>query len=348
MGTKSGPIISSSDVMYSIDAGSERCFPRSDLYPYWADYSGGLQAGKYTLPSSDSLYLRNTSTSWVGRFEALMADSSTPYTIMFDYVADASSTLILDNDSVDDNQWNASISATTTKQTYSFTRTPAQTSATTKIQFYLRRNSGGNITVTNFRFFRALNVNNLSNVNVGVLTNNTSFSTVNGGTFSFDGTGDYINVANYTNHNNATQGSLEAWVKPTNNGGNRYAFGVGGTSTYGGSRAVRIAGGNWSLVGYGSGTEDWNDIATATTAWQHIVITWNGTAYCFYLDGVKYGPTTRTGTVVPLGSVLRIGSPPFATNDNFIGEIASFRHHRPTLTDAQVITNYNAQKTRFI
>ena len=181
--------------------------------------------------------------------------------------------------------------------------------------------------------------------NTGTLTNGVGFNSGNGGYWSFDGTDDYINVNSYTIHQQST-GSIGGWVKPTNNGGNRYAFGAGGTTTLGASRALRISGGNWSFVGYGSSAQDWNDIATATTDWQHVVITWSGTTYCFYLDGVKYS-ATRT-VVTPTGSVLRIGAPPFATNSNFIGLIALLRCYNVTLTQAQVTQNFNAQKSRFI
>lgn len=174
---------------------------------------------------------------------------------------------------------------------------------------------------------------------------NCSFDTTNQP--NFDGTDDYANVASYTEHNQST-GSIEGWVKPTNNGGNRYAFGAGGTNTVGATRALRISGGNWSVVGYGNGTNaDWNDIATATTDWQHVVITWSGTTYCFYLDGVKYGPTTRSGLVTPTGNIMRIGAPPFATNSNFIGSIASVKCYDAVLTQAQVTQNFNADRNRF-
>tara|TARA_R100000935_G_scaffold38798_1_gene60214 strand:+ start:667 stop:1335 length:669 start_codon:yes stop_codon:yes gene_type:complete len=189
----------------------------------------------------------------------------------------------------------------------------------------------------------------LVGTNSGTLTNGVGFNSGNGGYWSFDGTDDYINFASYTSHQQ-NEGSIEGWVKPTNNGGNRYAFGAGGTATVGASRALRIAGGNWSVVGYGSGGtsgQDWNDIATATTNWQHVVITWSFTTYCFFLDGVKYS-AARTGIITPVGSVLRIGAPPFATNSNFIGLISSLKCYGRVLNQDEVTQNYNAQKSRFL
>lgn len=354
MATKSGPNIipgNPTDLYYSMDAGSERCFSRSELAPYWADYSASLQAGRYTLPTNDSVYIRNTYAGWIGRFEAIMADSA-PYTIMFDHVSDASSQIILDNDAVDDNQWNATISSSTTKQTYSFTRTPAQTSASTKIQFYLRRNSGGNIHISNFRFFKHKTISSIAGKNTlgfgyaGTFFGSPDFFSTNGGTFDFDGTNDYITTA-YNKHNQTT-GTIEAWVKLATITGNRYAFGVGGTSTVGASRCIRVSGSNWSVVTYGSAnTQDWNDIANATTAWTHIGVGWSGTTLYFYLNGER-SSFVASGIVTPTGSILRIGCEPWATSSLTDGQVALLRHHSTVLTEEQMKSNFNAQKNRFI
>jgi len=191
-------------------------------------------------------------------------------------------------------------------------------------------------------------VTDLITSNTGTLTNGVGFSTSNAGTWVFDGVDDYINIPNYTAHQSTT-GTIEAWVKPDILTGNRYAFGAGGTTTVGASRALRISGGNWSIVGYGSGStsgQDWNDIANATTNWQHVAIAWNGTTYYFYLNGVR-SSNTRTGIVTPTGSLLRIGCPPFATNSNTDGQIAALKCYSNVLTEAQMLQNFNAQKSRF-
>ena len=113
MATKLGPNIILEELDFYIDAGSNRGYPRDDLAPYWVDYAGGLAAGRYSILGPDSIYMNTTYSSWIGRFEAFMS-SSESYTIMFDHVSDASSQIVLDNDSVDNDQWNATISSSTT------------------------------------------------------------------------------------------------------------------------------------------------------------------------------------------------------------------------------------------
>ena len=188
-------------------------------------------------------------------------------------------------------------------------------------------------------------VTSLIGSNTGTLTNGVGFSTDNEGTWDFDGTDDYINIPNYTSHQSTT-GTMAAWVKPDATSGNVYAFGAGGTGTFGASRALRIYNGNWGIVGYGGSTEDWGTGVAASTNWQHVGIGWSGTTYYFYINGVRTN-ITRTGLVTPIGSILRIANPPFNTSEEINAKIAALICYSNVLTEAQMLQNFNAQKSRF-
>jgi hypothetical protein len=188
-------------------------------------------------------------------------------------------------------------------------------------------------------------VSNIIDSSTGTLVNGVAFNSGNGGYWDFDGTDDYVNITNYTGHQSTT-GTMEAWVKPDSTSGNVYAFGAGGGGTYGATRALRIASGNWGIVGYGSSTEDWNTGITATTNWQHVSIGWNGTTYYFYINGVRTS-ITRTGLVTPIGSALRIGCTPWSASSFINAKIASLKCYSNVLTEAQSLQNFNAQKSRF-
>ena len=187
---------------------------------------------------------------------------------------------------------------------------------------------------------------NIINGASGTLNNGVAYVTNNGGAFDFDGTDDYIQFSNYSAHQSTT-GTIEAWVKMDNLTGDRYIFGIGGTTTYGASRALRINGGNFSVVTYGSSTQDWNGITAATTDWTHVAMGWNGTTLYFYLNGYYRLSVPRTGVVTPLGTVFRIGMPPWSVSSAIDGQIASVRHYSIALTEDQMRQNYNAQKSRF-
>ena len=188
-------------------------------------------------------------------------------------------------------------------------------------------------------------VTSLVGSNTGILQNGVGFSTDNGGIWDFDGTDEYINVSNYTAHQSTT-GTIEAWVKPDSISGNTYAYGAGGTGTFGATRALRIFNGNWGVVGYGGSTEDWGTGVAASTNWQHVGIGWSGTTYYFYINGVRTS-ATRTGIVTPIGSVLRMGNPPFNITEEFDGKIAALKCYSNVLSEAQMQQNFNAQKSRF-
>ena len=188
-------------------------------------------------------------------------------------------------------------------------------------------------------------VYNIINNTSGTLVNGVTFSTANGGYFDFDGSDDYIHITNYTALQSTT-GTIEAWVKLDTTTGNRYVFGAGGGTTFGASRCIRVSGSQWSVVTYGSSTQDWNGIANATTDWTHLAMGWNGTTLYFYLNGVR-SSITRSGVVTPIGTTLNISCEAWAATSFIDGQVAALKCYSNVLTEDQMRQNYNAQKSRF-
>ena len=184
--------------------------------------------------------------------------------------------------------------------------------------------------------------------NNGTLTNGPTFNSDNGGSIVFDGTNDYSNNINFTNANTSS-GTICGWVYPDSNGNNdQMVINIGGTSTYGGTRVIRILSNKWSFATYGSGTEDWNFINDVTfNTWSHVVGVWSGTSLNFYQNTVGYS-ATRTGVVTPVGSVFRVGISAWDINDRpFKGKISSVQIYNRALTQTEILQNFNAQKSRF-
>jgi len=123
-------------------------FPPRGIATTWTDY-GGNQAN-YSVIGVDGVYIKNTHNSWIGYFPATVPSTGL-YTVMFDYVADATSAAYLDNDGIMNNLYNTSIPCTTNLQTFQKTINVTTTGA---IQHFIKRSSGGNITITNFRYFK--------------------------------------------------------------------------------------------------------------------------------------------------------------------------------------------------
>ena len=353
MGFFRGPNIVTDGLKFAIDAGSERSYPRLTPAAVWYDYSGGLAAGRYTIENSVQPYtirLNTSFASWVGYYRVAVP-SAENYTIMFDYVADASSSLVLDNDGVDDNNWNATISVTTTVQTYNVTKAVTTTG---NIDFYTRRNSGGNITISNFRFFKSDTVFDLAGANTGTLTNSVGFNSGNGGAFTFDGVDQYITVPNSTELNTPLGATFDIWIYPT-------AFGEilsRGTSDSGttpdnprvfvGSTGAIYF--DWSRPGADTYVDSVAGVVTYN-AWNNIVgVAIPGQQLRVYVNGVEpsYGtvsntmPTPIQNTADPLiiGGVNWI--PRYVT-----GKIANVKLYNKALSSTERSQNYNAQKSRY-
>jgi hypothetical protein len=175
---------------------------------------------------------------------------------------------------------------------------------------------------------------------------NLSVTPRNLGFLSFDGTDDYVDTTGYTAHQ-SNQGTIETIARVDINSGDRYVMGIGGTTTFGASRAIRINSGTWSAVTYGSSTEDFNGIAPANTGtWYHVVFGWAGTAIYFYVNGVLF-QATRSGLITPQGTTLRIGNPPWSTSSPWGGMISVVNHYNILLTSQQIQQNYRQYRTRF-
>ena len=354
MGFYRGPNIVTDGLVFAIDAGSERSYPRLTPPAVWYDYSGGLAAGRYSIVNSVQPYtirLNTSFASWVGQYQVSVPTAEN-YTLMFDYVADASSSLVIDNDGLDDNNWNVTLGVTTTSQTYNVTKA---TTAAGTINFYTRRVNGGNITVSNFRFFKSDPVKNLVGTANGTLLNGVGFSTADGGRFDFDGTDEHINIGVGTGLNEFGTGdfAISVWVKRITGGGN---FGtiIGDylTTSPPTTGHWQLMVGNTSQVLFyrvGSGS-----IIPATASgvsngtWMNVVITRSGSTFSMYVNSNLIATNTNSLFLGTSSGNLNIGIDGNQASEAFTGEIAALQiRNNSALTAAQVLQNYNAQKSRF-
>jgi hypothetical protein len=171
-------------------------------------------------------------------------------------------------------------------------------------------------------------------------TNGTMFT---GASLDFDGSNDYVQNSSFTDHQSSS-GTIVAWAKADSLTGGTYIFGVGGTTTYGATRAMRFTSSKLSLVGYGSGTEDYNDFGPTlvTGQWYHVAYVWSGTSITGYVDGVGYS-TTRSGLVTPTGTNVTAGQAPWVGN-YFNGQVADARMYNVALSAANIKELYNDSK----
>lgn len=185
----------------------------------------------------------------------------------------------------------------------------------------------------------------------GTLVNGTTYSSLNKGVFSFDGTNDTIDLGIGTIFFPLPQFSLDIWV---------YSPGLGVGQTLGG-----IWGFTYGLRIYfnsnGSITTGINNsVGTSQTYltisgnyfndWQHVVLTHNGVLAKIYINGILKGSVASvwTGTTYWYTNTVNIGRDNNNTMYYLYGYIGSPKIYNRVLSDSEVQHNYNNQKLRFI
>ena len=208
--------------------------------------------------------------------------------------------------------------------------------------------------------------------NHGTLINGPTFSSTNGGGIVFDGTNDYINITNNLVYNTAGSKAVEVWA---NVGSTTGKFTIITTNRANTDTLVNFAimmddrqvirswnpsGADRMILMYsiGNGTTSFfayskNKCGTTDgdNAWHHIV----GVTDMFtnqiilYYDGTAVHSQSITGTPSTPAAPLRIGAGYTinASDNPFTGKVASYKIYNRALSAAEILQNYNAQKSRF-
>jgi hypothetical protein len=174
--------------------------------------------------------------------------------------------------------------------------------------------------------------------NNGTLINGTGFSSTNGGTWTFDGTDDGINIGTLTPTGGAT---FEAWIWLetgntnygaifTNWGSSANAFFIG---TYPSSDYIQIYFNNSLII---------NTVSLPFNTWILLTVTNDGTNVRSYINGAL--TNTASGTLVSANGVTSIGYDINRTDYAFKGNISNAKIYNRALTAAEVLQNYNATK----
>jgi hypothetical protein len=160
---------------------------------------------------------------------------------------------------------------------------------------------------------------------------------------SFDGSDDYVDLGSDSSLDlRGTDFTIEAWIYPT-------------TQTT--SWPTIYAVGTWEIsLGIGQDTntdklEAWvndnddyaSDSDVTYNAWNHVVLSWNGTHYNFFIDGVADG--SRSGSAYPETGTTYIGGiPPWENEDCFNGTIDEVRASNTSRASSWVKASFESGK----
>lgn len=195
----------------------------------------------------------------------------------------------------------------------------------------------------------------------GTLVNGPAYISDNGGSIAFSGTNDYMSISGATPAE--LQGnpsfSVEGWFKKTSSWTQGATWGIGGNSvgqginTWNFNSTDQITIDFWGTSTYSTGQ------TYSSTAWKHIVWTYNGEGFTtsnivIYVDGVSYtgnGLTTlRGGTGTPAinSSGIVVGRAGTTTNNYYCkAAISNFKIYSRVLTAAEIKQNFNALRGRY-
>jgi len=190
--------------------------------------------------------------------------------------------------------------------------------------------------------------------NDGTLVNGVGFNSGVGGHLTFDGTNDYVELAQSSTTMALDYITISAWVK-ANASTKGWVISGGFDGTTGSVCFHLNVGGNASALildglAYYDGAWKNSDIATDIRGdgnWHFVTGTFNGTQLIYYLDGVSNSSTTITADTLPKNSLKpRIGN--YVTDaEYFGGSISQVHIYNRALSAAEVLANYNATKSRF-
>jgi hypothetical protein len=144
-------------------------------------------------------------------------------------------------------------------------------------------------------------------------------ASVNGGSGYFDGSGDYLTVAN----NAALQMesgdfTVEFWWYPTTISGFQTPLEKGYTGS--GGLLLQTGNGNGTIVVYASGsTVITSSTAVTINAWNHMALSRSGTSLVLYLNGVSVGTATNS-TNFNSSATLGIGATATAPSGGSVGD----------------------------
>lgn len=182
--------------------------------------------------------------------------------------------------------------------------------------------------------------------NNGTLINSPTFSSANGGGFTFDGTNDYCLIQN-DNSINISGGeiTLEAFIK-VNNFGNAEAwihkqlqYTIAFYPVTGGGYITYADSSNWSYSNFGFHG------LFLTNTYYHIVATKINNVVTIYSNGSVIISKSFGGSISTSSNNLYIGS--YVTSYLFNGSIYTAKIYNKALSANEVRRNYLATKSRF-
>jgi hypothetical protein len=186
------------------------------------------------------------------------------------------------------------------------------------------------------------------NSNNGGLVNSPTYSTNNGGNFTFNGSNNIVNMGTINLQRNW---SLEIL---TNMSSTSNIYGIFGQGTYATNQGLHILydlNGNRGIVFgmYGNDNDYSTNYVPTINKWYHWIFTYNHTTFAkqFYADSILITPTSSTQNQYAGSGQFNIGGTYSNATHVANGKIAIAKMYDRVLSATESQQNYNALKSRF-
>jgi hypothetical protein len=192
------------------------------------------------------------------------------------------------------------------------------------------------------------------NYNNGTLTNGPTWSSDSGGTFSFDGTDDYVINSNFNITPINNELCISLWYRTSNNANEKMLIDLCGITNTSSNRDFFSIRQNWTsnnkISCYFNSTAGFQYVAfpnqVVTNTWNNIVYSKVGNTLNAYLNGVSVATQNVSGNIQTIQRYIIAQDNLFSSN-LFSGSIANVMIYNRGLSASEVLQNYNALKGRF-
>jgi hypothetical protein len=186
--------------------------------------------------------------------------------------------------------------------------------------------------------------------NNGTLTNGPTYNPNNLGSIVFDGTDDYVNCGSNSSLSVSSSITLSLWINSLTlfSSQNFPPFIIKGVNVsymlFGNSLTNKIR----IRIGDNNADNVVDSISTiSVNTWYNIVGTYDGNDMKIYINGILDNQKNRVGSIPTGSDNVYVGFNPVGEALRYNGRIATTQIYNRALSQAEVLQNYNAYKSRF-
>ena len=184
----------------------------------------------------------------------------------------------------------------------------------------------------------------------GTMVNGPIFGTASGGQITFDGVNDYVDTGLQYSLTSSTNFTIGIWFKGFGRASNNDILVLSYSGTPVGWAIYQANTGKFMCFSRDNNNVETTYISSTTSTntnqWFYGVYKKSGNQFSLYINGVLEATTNANLGNISISSGMRIGNHT-TTSQPYLGSIGSVKVYNKSLTDSEILQNFNATKSRF-